>query len=215
MKDLRDQVAIVTGAASGIGKATSFELARKGAHLVLADINEKGLTETAREIERMGRKALPIQTDVSKKEDLDNLARRAVTEMGQVDILYNNAGVGAGGAMLDMPLADWEWQVDINYWGPVRLTHNLLPHFVERRRGHIVTTASMAGIIGVAGLAAYSSTKFAMVGFSEALRAEVADYGVDVSVVCPGYVKTNIVKVARYRGEGMQGMAGHGPKLPD
>ncbi len=200
MKSLRDQVAVVTGAASGIGRGTSLELAKAGAHVVVADINESGLQEVKQEIERLGRKALPVHCDVSKKEELERLAKRAVTEMGQVDILYNNAGVAVGGAMKDMTLADWEWLVDINLWAPIRLTHYLLPHMIERGRGHIVTTASMAGIVGVSGLAAYCVTKFGMVGMSEALRGEVADNGIDVSVVCPGYVKTNIVRAARYKG---------------
>ncbi len=217
MKDLRNQVALVTGAASGIGKASSIEFARAGCNLVLADINEKGLEETARTIQSMGRKTITVLTDISKKEEVNNLAKRAVTEMGQVDVLYNNAGVASGGAMKDMPLADWEWQVDINFWGPIRLTHALLPHMIERRAGHIVTTASMAGIVGVAGLAAYSATKFGMVGFSEALRAEVAGYGVDVSVVCPGYVKTNIAQASRFRGEHgkeIKVVGEAGPELP-
>lgn len=200
MKDLKGKVALVTGAASGIGRACAIEMARQGMDLVMVDLNGERLAEAAREAERFGDRVLSITADLSKKSEVNRVARDAVMEMGQVDLLYNNAGVALAGRVQEMKLADWEWVTDINYWGPIRLTHALLPHMIERRTGHIVTTASVAGLLGWPGLTPYSATKFAMVGFSEALRGELDRYGIEVSVVCPGLIRTNIIEMAECRG---------------
>ncbi len=202
MKDFRDKVALVTGAASGIGRETAMELAREGCHLVLADINAEGLQEVGREVRALGREALCVAGDIAEKSAVDELAKTAVSEMGHIDLLLNNAGVLFLGETRQMELADWEWIVGVNLWGPIRLTHALLPHMIERRAGHIVNTASIAGLVGTPGLAAYSLTKSALVGFSEALRVEVKRYGVDVSVVCPGPIQSNLNDHGRYGSAG-------------
>ncbi len=150
----------------------------------------------------MGCRALCVAGDIAEKSAVDELAKTAVSEMGQVDLLFNNAGVLYLGETRQMELADWEWIVEVNLWGPVRLTHALLPHMIERRTGHIVSTASIAGLVGTPGLAAYSLTKSALVGFSEALRVEVERYGVAVSVVCPGPIKTNLNDNGRFGSPG-------------
>lgn len=198
MKDFNRKVSLITGAASGIGRETALELARRGSDIVLADIDEPGIARVAREIVALGRKALCVAGDISKESDVSDLAARALEGMGQVDLLMNNAGVMFLGESQQMTLETWEWIVGINLWGPIRLTHALLPHMIERRSGHIVTTASIAGLVGTPGLAAYSATKFAMVGFSEALRVELKPHGIDVSVVCPGPVQTNLNDHSRF-----------------
>lgn len=198
MKNLKGKTALVTGAASGIGLACAKELAREGAVLILNDVNGERLDDAAEECRRIGATTYAIQADLAKKPDITRLAKQALEQAGRVDLLYNNAGVMYLGPVKEMKLSDWEWIVDINLWGPVRLTHALLPHFLERKSGHIVTTASMAGLVGVPGLTAYSLTKFAMVGFSEALRAEIAGEGIDVSVVCPNIVESGITEIGHY-----------------
>lgn len=216
MKNLKSKVVLVTGAASGIGLACAKELAREGSILVLNDVNGEKLDEAAKECRKIGAETFAIQADLAKKPDVARLARQSVKQAGRVDVLFNNAGVMWLGPVKEMKIADWEWIVNINLWGPVRLTQALLPHFLERKSGHIVTTASMAGMVGVPGLAAYSLTKFAMVGYSDALRAELANEGIDVSVICPNIVETGITETGHYASAkteqtAKRGMAGNLP----
>lgn len=197
MKNIQGKIALVTGGASGMGRASAMEMARQGTHLILVDINEEGLKEAAQNIERMGVRVSIIVADLSKKEEIKRVAKTALEQEDHIDILYNNAGVVVLEEMKDTTTEDWEWMVDINFWAPIRLTQELLPHMIKRRSGHIVTTASVAGLIGAPMIGAYSVTKFGMVGYCEALRAEVAQFGIDVSAVCPGVVRTNIIEVAK------------------
>ena len=210
MRDFQNRVSLVTGAASGIGRATALELARHGSHLILADINLDGLTQLAHEIRALGRRVLGVPVDLSKKDEVEQLARVAIREMKQVDLLFNNAGVLYMGEARQMDLETWEWIIGVNVWGPIRLTHALLPHMIERGSGHIVTTASIAGLVGTPGVAAYSLTKFAMVGVSEALRVELKPHGIDVSVVCPGPVKTSLSDTGRFGNEDAQKTSSEG-----
>lgn len=205
MKSIHNKIALVTGAASGMGRATAMEMARKGAHLILVDINEKGLKEVAASIQRMESRAHIIVANLALKEEIARVAKTALEQEDHIDILYNNAGVALLEEIKDTTTEDWEWLVDINMWAPIRLTQALLPHMIERGTGHIVTTASVAGLMGAPMLGAYSVTKFGMVGYSEALRAEVAQYGISVSAVCPGVVRTNLVETIKTPGvkEGM------------
>lgn len=198
MKKLKGKMVMITGAASGIGRACAKEFAREGSNLLLTDINGQSLEEAAEECRAIGAKVTTLVADISKQTEIDRLAREALEKVGNIDLLYNNAGVMYLGPAKNMSMEDWNWIVDINMWGPVRLTHALLPHFLQRKSGHIVTTASMAGIVGIPGLAAYSLTKFAMVGFSEALRAELAGEGINVSVVCPHVVESGITETGHY-----------------
>jgi NAD(P)-dependent dehydrogenase (short-subunit alcohol dehydrogenase family) len=192
--EIQGKTAVVTGAASGIGRATANALAREGADLVLADVNDDRLEEVRKEITALGRRGVAVHTDVSKLQDVRNLFDRSISEMGRVDILMNNAGVHLVGAAEKIPIADWEWLVGINLWGVVYGINVFLPHILERGSGHIVNTASMSGLIGAESSIPYVATKFAVVGMSECLAAYLRPKGIGVTVLCPGFVATNIVE---------------------
>jgi len=190
--DIQGKVAVVTGGASGIGRATALALAREGADLVLADIDDARMEEARKEIAGLGRKAIAVHTDVSKLDDVQGLFDRAVSEMGRVDILMNNAGVHMVGPVEKIPIADWEWIIGINLWSVIYGAKAFLPHMLERGSGHIVNTASMAGLVGLEPSIPYTTTKFAVVGLSEGLAIYLRPKGIGVSVLCPGFVSTNI-----------------------
>lgn len=200
MKDFRDKSVLVTGAASGIGRAAALAFAAEGANLIIADINEEGLKSAAKEIERLGRRAICVRTDVSKPEDVAALAQVSIKEGGGVDVLMNNAGVGLGALIRDMDPADWEWIMGINLWGAIYMIYHLLPQMIERGSGHIINLASGAGLVAIPVLGAYSTTKFALVGLSGALRAELAHHNIGVSVVCPGVIRTPIFQTGKIKG---------------
>ena len=200
MRVLKNKIAVVTGAASGIGQATAVELADKGADLLVSDINEAGLAETVSAVEAKGRRALALGVDVSKAEQVEAMIRKAVDSFGRIDILMNNAGVGLSGEMRHLSLQDWEWIVGINLWGPIYGIHFALPHMLKQRSGHIVNVASSAGLIASPGMSAYTTTKFGLVGLSEVLRNELSRFGIGVTVVCPGFVRTNIFDTTETRG---------------
>ncbi len=200
MKDFRDKSVLVTGAASGIGRATALAFAAEGANLIIADINEEGLKSAAKEIERLGRRAICARTDVSKPDDVAALAQVAIKDGGGVDVLMNNAGVGLGTLIRDMEPADWEWIMGINLWGAIYMIYHLLPQMIERGSGHIINLASGAGLVAIPVLGAYSTTKFALVGLSGALRAELAHHNIGVSVVCPGIIRTPIFQTSKIKG---------------
>ncbi len=195
MKDLKDKNAIVTGSASGIGRAVALELAGEGANIVIADLNEPEMDEAAEQIRALGVKAIIKKTDVSSKDQVKELIDYTIDEFGSLDLLVNNAGVVVMGEMRDMRIEDeWEWIMGINLWGPIYGCHYSLPHMVKRGSGHIVNIASAAGFFAAPGVGAYCTTKFGVVGMTEALRSEVARFGVGVTCVCPGLVKTSIFK---------------------
>ncbi len=200
MRDLKDKIAVVTGAASGIGQATAIEFAGKGADLVVSDINEAGLAETVAAVEAKGRKAFAVETDVSRPEQVEALINKAIETFGRIDIMMNNAGVGLSGEMRHLSLKDWEWIISINLWGPIYGIHFVLPHMVKQKSGHIVNVASSAGLIASPGMSAYTTTKFGLVGLSEVLRNELARFGIGVTVVCPGFVRTPIFESTELRG---------------
>lgn len=200
MKDIVDKVALVTGSASGIGKETALQFAREGAHVVLADINEVGMREVAAQIEEIGRNALPVQTDVSRMDQVKVLCQKSLEEFGRVDILMNNAGVALISEIKDTELKDWEWILGIHLWGAIYSIHYLLPHMIERKSGHIVNISSWAGLLGTPTIGAYATAKFGLVGMSEVLRTELERYSIGVTVVCPGMIKTNVMSSARLKG---------------
>lgn len=212
MKSLKDKIAVVTGAASGIGQATAIEFAERGADLVVSDVNETGLAETVSAIEAKGRRAVALGVDVSRPEQVEAMIRKTVETFGRIDLLMNNAGVGLSGEMRFLSLQDWEWIVGINLWGPIYGVHFALPHMVKERSGHIVNVASSAGLIASPGMSAYTTTKFGIVGLSEVLRNELARFGIGVTVVCPGFVRTNIFETGQMRG--MKDDAQEARKLP-
>jgi NAD(P)-dependent dehydrogenase (short-subunit alcohol dehydrogenase family) len=208
MRSLKDKIAVVTGAASGIGQATAIEFADKGADVVVSDLNEAGLAETVSAIEAKGRKAMALGVDVSKPEQIEGMINKTIDSFGRIDILMNNAGVGLSGEMRHLSLQDWEWIVGINLWGPIYGIHFAMPHLVKQKSGHIVNVASSAGLIASSFMSAYTTTKFGIVGLSEVLRNELARFGIGVTVVCPGFVKTNIFDNTETRGMDAPGAEG-------
>ncbi len=200
MKNLRHKVALVTGAASGIGRATSLRFAQEQADLVIADVNEEGLRDTAKQIRALGRKALSVRTDISQRDDVEKLCLQAMDEYGGVDILMNNAGVALYAEIIDTDLSDWEWVIGINLWGAIYALHYLLPQMLERGSGHIINIASWVGLLGQPANGAYAVSKFGIVGLSEVLRAELERTGVGVTLVCPGVVQTNIFDSVKLKG---------------
>jgi NAD(P)-dependent dehydrogenase (short-subunit alcohol dehydrogenase family) len=197
---LDGKVALVTGAASGIGRATALAFARAGADLVLCDVNAAGLEETASAARGLGRDVVARTVDVASREQMRSFAEEVHRAHDAVDVLMNNAGVGLGGGFLDTSFEDWDWIVGINFWGVVHGCHFFVPPMVARRRGHVVNVSSAAGYLATPQLAAYSTTKFAVFGLSEALREELRPHGVGVTVVCPGLINTPITTSARMRG---------------
>jgi len=202
VSDLVGKTALVTGAGSGIGRETALAFARRAADLVVCDVSEAGLGHTADDIRALGRKATAHIVDVADAERMRTFADAVHGEVEAVDILVNNAGVGLGGGFLYTTLEDWDWIVGINLRGVVHGCHFFVPKMVARRRGgHVVNVASAAGYLASEALAAYSTTKFAVVGLSEALRDELAPHGIGVTAICPGIINTPITGSARLRGK--------------
>jgi NAD(P)-dependent dehydrogenase (short-subunit alcohol dehydrogenase family) len=197
IKDFRSKVVVITGAGSGIGRATALAFAEQGADLVIADIRGERLPAVAHEIEARHARVLSRTVDVSKRGEVEELARFVIAERGHVDILFNNAGVGAGGSFTETTVEEFEWTFSINFWGVLYGIKAFLPHMIERKYGHIVNTSSLAGLCATPGLSAYCSTKFAVAGLGEALRAEVRKFGIGVSTICPGIINTLVVEDGR------------------
>jgi NAD(P)-dependent dehydrogenase (short-subunit alcohol dehydrogenase family) len=199
--EIRGAVAVVTGGASGIGRATVRELVRRGAQVVVADVHEDRLEEVRVEIEASGGRVLAVRCDVAFDDQVDHLRHEALEEMGRVDIVMNNAGVAVLGPPEAIPMPDWDWQLQVNLYGVVRGVRAFLPHMLERGSGHIVNTASLAGLYAYTwDNIPYITGKFAVAGFTEALALYARPLGVGVSLLCPGLVETNIVENARYVG---------------
>jgi NAD(P)-dependent dehydrogenase (short-subunit alcohol dehydrogenase family) len=199
--DLSGKTVLVTGAGSGIGKETALAFARRGANLVVCDVNDAGLAETERQIRTLGREVLARRADVASRDAMRELAGAVHERVEALDILMNNAGVGLGAGFLDTSLDDWDWIVGINLMGVVHGCHFFIPKMVARGRGgHVVNVASAAAITATAPLSAYSTTKFAVLGLSEALRDELAPHRIGVSAICPGIINTGITASARLRG---------------
>jgi short-subunit dehydrogenase len=194
---LNGRTAVVTGAASGIGRAIAASLARRGTHLALADVNGAGLQETARAIAAPGLRISLHHLDVADRETVAAFPQVVLQEHPGVDILVNNAGVALGGTFEQVSEVDFEWLFEINFWGVVRMTRAFLPLLHASDDGHLVNLSSIFGIIAPPGQAAYSAAKFAVRGFSQALRHELEGTTVGVTVVHPGGVATSIARNAR------------------
>jgi NAD(P)-dependent dehydrogenase (short-subunit alcohol dehydrogenase family) len=197
MQEVAGRVAVITGGASGIGRGMAEAFGAAGMRIVLADVDEVRVAATARELEKDGIEVVPVRTDVAKQNDVDALARRALDRFGGVHLICNNAGVAHGGIPTwESTLHDWEWIVGVNVMGVVHGVRTFTPILLEQGVGHIVNTASMAGLITGAGNALYGVTKHAVVALSEALFNELAaqNRDVHVSVLCPGWINTEILR---------------------
>jgi short-subunit dehydrogenase len=194
-------VAVVTGAASGIGRSLGLALAAKGCDLALVDVDGDGLEGVAREILALGTKASIHRVDVADRDAMQRLSEDVVREHGRVHILVNNAGVSVSARFDEHTLEDFEWLMGINFWGVVYGCKFFLPLLKDVEEAHVVNISSLFGIIAVPTQSSYNASKFAVRGFSEALQAELSDTSVGVSVVHPGGVKTNIVRSSRLTDE--------------
>ncbi len=200
-KNLFGKVAVVTGAASGIGRATALAMAERGADLAICDIDEAGLKETAESIEGMGRRVSSARVDVASADDLRAFADQAYADLGRGDILVNNAGIGVGGLVVDVPLEAWDAIIGINLKGVAYGCHIFLPRMIAAGNGgHVVNIASMAGFCHAPGMSAYCATKFGVIGLSESIRIELAEHRIGVTAVCPGIINTAIVRTGRQYG---------------
>ncbi|CAN7551999.1 SDR family NAD(P)-dependent oxidoreductase [Pseudomonas sp. LjRoot71] len=199
MKSFENKVAAITGAGSGIGRALAFGLARQGCQLALSDVNAEGLAETAAQARKLGVKVSETLVNVADREAVHAWADQVVAEFGRVNAIFNNAGVAQGGTVEGNDYADYEWIMNINFWGVVHGSKAFLPHIKASGQGHIVNVSSVFGLFSQPGMSAYNASKFAVRGFTESLRQELdmADCGVSASCVHPGGIKTNIAKTAR------------------
>jgi len=198
MKLVANKAAVVTGAASGIGLALAERFARAGMHVVLADVDAAGLATATERIAALGVEALAVPTDVSDEAAVQALAAAAIDRFGAVHVVCNNAGVSTQADPWFGPLSAWTWVMGVNLWGVIHGVRAFLPHLVAQGEGHIVNTASMAGLTPGAG-ASYDATKHAVVALSEDLYGTAQQIGlpIGVSVLCPGWVRTNIAEADR------------------
>lgn len=191
-----DKIAIVTGGGSGIGRAVCEALGSAGAAVVAADIDGEGAERTAATITGAGGRARAVQLDVSRAGEVQRLVDDTVAQHGRLDYIFNNAGIGIAGDVRDMTLEQWDRIIDVNVRGVIYGTMAAYAHMARQGSGHIVNTASSAGLAPAPMMTAYSTTKHAVVGLSASLRVEAADLGIRVSVVCPGYVNTPIFETS-------------------
>jgi NAD(P)-dependent dehydrogenase (short-subunit alcohol dehydrogenase family) len=197
MEQLSGKVAVVTGGASGIGRALAARFVAEGMKVVIADVEDGALATAAEELGAYG-----VRTDVADAASVAALADATLERFGAVHVVCNNAGVGGGGFIKDATLKDWQWVIEVNLWGVIHGVHAFLPHLLENPEGgHIVNTASMAGLVAGPGIGPYNAAKYGVVAISETLAAELAADGssVGVSVLCPGLVRTNIFTSQRNR----------------
>jgi NAD(P)-dependent dehydrogenase (short-subunit alcohol dehydrogenase family) len=194
------RVAVVTGAGSGIGRALALALAREGARLVVADVDAAALADTRQAIVRQGGEALTVRTDVADLAQVQALADQAFARFGAVHVLCNNAGVVVHGDLPSATREDWQWVIGVNLWGVIHGLLAFLPRMIAQRSGgHVVNTASMAGLIASQGLGVYNTTKYAVVGLSETLAKDLRPHGIGVTVLCPMGVATRIREAERNR----------------
>src|SRR5580658_7310891 len=200
MKEFGGKVAAITGAGSGIGRALALNLARRGTHLALCDIDEVGLSETVGQCEGFGVKVTSQRLDVADRDAVYAWADQVVLDHGTVNLIFNNAGVALGATIESMSYEDFEWLMQINFWGVVYGTKAFLPHLKASGDGHIVNLSSVFGLISIPSQSAYNAAKFAVRGFTDALRMEleITPCGVSSTTIHPGGIKTNIVRNGRF-----------------
>ena len=199
MKSFENKVAAVTGAGSGIGRALAIELGRHKCDVALSDINEEGLLDTVEQVRRLGVHVTSQKVDVADREAVHAWADQVVDEHGKANLIFNNAGVALASTVEGMSYGDFEWLMDVNFWGVVHGTKAFLPHLKASGDGHIINISSVFGLVGIPSQSAYNSAKFAVRGFTESLRQELdmMNYGVSASSVHPGGIKTAIARSSR------------------
>jgi 3-oxoacyl-[acyl-carrier protein] reductase len=195
MADLQGRIALVTGAAQGIGRAIALELTKAGATLALADINEAKLAQVVAEIEALGGTAAAFKLDVSNPESIEAGAKAVLERFGKVEILVNNAGITRDALMMSMKRSDWDLVIAINLTGPFLLTQALLRQMIKNRWGRIINMASVVGRAGQAGQVNYAASKAGLIGLTMSLAREVASRGITVNAVAPGYIETPMTAV--------------------
>ncbi|QBD80710.1 SDR family NAD(P)-dependent oxidoreductase [Ktedonosporobacter rubrisoli] len=217
MKDFKGKVAVVTGAASGIGRALAEKSAQEGMKVVLADVEEGALKQTEAEFKANGAEVLAVRTDVSQAQEVANLANLAFQTFGAVHLLCNNAGVSAGTTTWMSSVADWQWVLGVNLWGAIHGVHFFVPRMLAQdSEGHIVNTASAAGLVSSAGGGPYKVSKSGIITLSETLALELAAQGAKLkaSVLCPEWVNTRILDAERNRPQALQNASQEQPTNP-
>ncbi|MFZ5652988.1 MAG: SDR family NAD(P)-dependent oxidoreductase [Pseudomonadota bacterium] len=202
MKNVEGKVAFITGAASGMGLGMARAFARAGMKVMIADIEAEPAQKAAAELKGQGLDAAWVQVDVRKLEAVQAAADQTIKTFGKVHVISNNAGVAVGGYSETCNMRNWHWVVDVNLWGVVHGLQAFVPRILEQDEGgHVVSTASMAGMVGLRGAGPYNATKFAVVGMMETFAADHRKHNIDASVLCPGIVATNIGESGRNRPE--------------
>jgi NAD(P)-dependent dehydrogenase (short-subunit alcohol dehydrogenase family) len=191
--------AVITGAASGLGRELAIALARRSWRILIADINREGMEQTLTLVCQAGGEGEIFDCDVSKKEDVQRMADYCFSAGKRVDLLINNAGVVAAGFIGDIALEDWHWCVGINFWGMLFGCHSFIPYMKAQGGGHIINISSCAGIFSLMEMGPYNITKAAIISLSETLRTELAQHNIGVTVVCPMFFNTNLLDSMRYK----------------
>jgi 3-oxoacyl-[acyl-carrier protein] reductase len=188
--ELFGKVALVTGAAQGIGRSIALLLAQKGADIVISDINFEKAEETAKEVEALGRKVMAIRADVANTNDVERMVGAILERFGQIDILVNNAGIARDKLILRMTEEDWDAVLDVNLRGTFNCTKAVIRHMSKQRKGKIVNIASVVGEMGNVGQANYAASKAGVIGFTKTIAREFAQRGINVNTIAPGYIET-------------------------
>ncbi|MGH8446168.1 MAG: SDR family NAD(P)-dependent oxidoreductase [Solimonas sp.] len=199
MKSFKDKVAAITGASSGMGRELAIELARRGCHVAISDVNETGLAQTVELLKPYGVRVTSTRLDVADRDAVYAWADAVVRDHGKVNLIFNNAGVALGSTLEGASYEDFEWIMNINFWGVIYGTKAFLPHLRASGEGHVINTSSVFGLFSVPGNGCYNASKFAVRGFNECLRQELELTGAPVSLtsVHPGGIKTGIARSAR------------------
>jgi short-subunit dehydrogenase len=200
-REIAGKTALISGAGSGIGLALAKEFGQKGATVIGTDINKDRVDSMLSELKKLGIKAFGYQVDHGNLADVEAFVQKVKQDVGPVDILCCNAGVGILAKTDTMTLAEWKWTIDVNLYGVIYLLHFFMPSMIERKQGQVLITASGAGLNPLGAMAAYSMTKAALVSLTNVLRMEFQDRNINVSALCPGIIKTNIAKDATVRGD--------------
>jgi len=198
MRDFSGKTAVVTGAASGLGKSIALALASYKCRIGIADINREKAEGTLKQVIRKGASGEIYHLDVSKPEEVEAMAQHFFDTWGGVDLLFNNAGVAAAGRVGDIPLEDWKWIIDINFWGVVYGCHSFIPRMKAQGHGYIINTASAGGFLPLPEMSPYNTSKAAVVSLSETLRSELAPHNIGVTVVCPTFFRSDLHLSLRY-----------------